>query len=58
MGELVSVWIWGISGDVGRLGDPFLKGLFLLERYGSWFWNLGRDSLVLGRGSREGLRRE
>ena len=42
---------------MGRLGDPLLKWLFLLEGSGSWFWDLGRDSLVLGHLSLEVSRR-
>ena len=34
------------------LCDPFLIGLSQIERYGNWFCNLGRDSPVLGHGSR------
>ena len=37
-----------------NLEDPFLSGSSGLERAGSWFWILGRDLTVLGRGSSEG----
>ena len=49
------VWIWEIFGEaLGGLCGPFLTGLSLLERAGVWVWNLGKDSPVLGHGSRGG----
>ena len=52
LGKLVLVLdMVELGGKLGRLGDPLLKGLSLRERDGSWFWYLGRYSLVLGLGS-------
>ena len=43
------IWPWGNTRQgTGRLGDTFMSGLSQLEWSGHWFWNLGRDSPVLG----------
>ena len=34
--------------------DIFLSEMSQIERAGNWFWDLGRDSPVLGRSSCEG----
>ena len=50
-------WVWlcgGAMGRLGELGGPFLSESSRLVWTGRWFYNLGRDSPVLGRGSREG----
>ena len=38
----------------GGLEDPFLSGSSYYGGTETWFWDLGRDSPVLGRGSHEG----
>ena len=47
----------GLRGGLGVLGDPFLDGSSQVERDGSYFWNLGRDSPDLVHGSCEGSHR-
>ena len=57
-------WVWGVEGQdwpwnclwetLEVIYDPFLSVISHLEGLGEWFWNLSRDSPVLGRSSREG----
>ena len=47
----------GVRGSLGGgLRGPLQAGSFSQKGDETWFWNLGRDSPVLGRGSREGSR--
>ena len=44
----------GFDWIIGGFGLSFSDWASQVERAGSWFWSLGMDSPVLGRGSREG----
>ena len=49
---------WGEArGIFGGLGDHFMSDSSRLDWARRWFCNLGKDYLVLGRGSSDGFHR-